>query len=137
MVSRSRGQSMRAGGGGDTQRQRAFIADRKLHQHMRQLGIGQLGALQLAALLRNTRTQASPASWTDSMQTADQDEAEGKLKELRKTVHGDRSGPHKARFCGPANRPFRPVLDLCPAKRHRTARTSTAGRSLARGCSAK
>ena len=52
------------------------------------------GTLQHAGALRKTRTQAKPASWTDRVQTADQDEAEGELKELRKTVHGDRSGPH-------------------------------------------
>ena len=86
-------------GGGDAHRQRSFIADRKLYQHMRQLSLVQFGALQLGAFAKSTHP-GQPRQLDRKGADGNQDDAEGKLKELGKTVHGDRSSPHKARFCG-------------------------------------
>ena len=83
--------------GGDAHRQRAFIADRQLHQHMRQVCFIHFSKLELGAFAED----AHPGQRRELDRKgadANQDDAEGELKELRKTVHGDRSGPHKAVF---------------------------------------
>ena len=75
----------------------AFIADRKLYQHMRQLFLGKFGAAKVGLLAEHAHPGQS-GKLNRKRANADQNQAEGKLKELGKTVHGDRSGPHKARF---------------------------------------
>ena len=84
----------------DAHRQVAFIADRQLHQHMRQFGIGKFGASQLGLLAEHAHP-GQARELNRKRADANQDDAKGKLKELGKTVHGDRSGPHKARFLWP------------------------------------
>src|SRR6202000_1928369 len=42
----------------------------------------------------------------------DEDDAEGELKELRKTVHGDRSGPQRLVLIKSVEPVVRPILDL-------------------------
>ena len=79
--------------GGNTHRQRAFVTDRKLDQHMRQVRLGQLGKFQVGTLAEDAHPGQS-RKLNGKRADANQDDAEGKLQELGKTVHGDRSGPH-------------------------------------------
>jgi hypothetical protein len=75
----------------------AFITDGKLHQHMGQLGLVKLGALQEGAFAEDANPgQARKLNRKGA--NGDEDNAEGELKELRKTVHGDRSGPQRLVF---------------------------------------
>jgi len=62
---------------------------------MGQLGIGRFDEFQVRALAEDAHPGQS-RELDGKRADADQNDAEGKLKELRKTVHGDRSGPHKA-----------------------------------------
>jgi hypothetical protein len=64
---------------------------------VRQLGVVEFGALEDGAFAED----ANPGQTGElNRQSAngDEDDAEGKLKELRKTVHGDRSGPQRLVF---------------------------------------
>jgi hypothetical protein len=83
--------------GGNAHRQRSFIADGKLDQHMRQLAIVKLGKLQHRALAEHAHPGQGRQLHRKRADT-NQDDAEGELKELGKTVHGDRSGPHVGCF---------------------------------------
>jgi hypothetical protein len=72
-----------------------------LHQDMRKVRLIQFGALLAGAFAENTHP-GQTRQLNRKGANADQNDAKGKLKELGKTVHGDRSGPHKARFLRPA-----------------------------------
>ena len=87
----------RTGGGRDAQRQVAFIADRQLHQHMRQFAVGELRHGKLGCRSRNP----NPGQQRQlNGQHADGDQNEGKAEGQDVAHHGESLIP-KASLAGP------------------------------------
>jgi hypothetical protein len=77
----------------DPGRQWTFIADRKLHQHMRQFAYLHVRAGKTRRFAKHP-DPGEHAQLNGKRADGEEDKRKRKLQDERKTVHGDRSGPY-------------------------------------------